>query len=180
MVQPHSRRLNLPIAPAGAIAAASLTALVFVAMPASLLDSLVVASGAPSALGAAQPPLGWTARACLALLTGSAIGLIAWAALFLAVGPRRVLIRLPVRRPRAAGVPAVRRADAHPDAPPRPPILAERDLGTPFLDVHAPEEERPLPVDLTTPLAAVDPRAILPVPREPVRPVPPSGRPPRL
>lgn len=32
----------------------------------------------------------------------------------------------------------MRRADAHPDAPPRAPILAMRDLGAPFMDV-APE-----------------------------------------
>lgn len=31
-----------------------------------------------------------------------------------------------------------RRADAHPDAPPREPIIASRDLGEPFMDVAAP------------------------------------------
>lgn len=31
-----------------------------------------------------------------------------------------------------------RRADAHPDAPPRAPIIASRDLGEPFMDVAAP------------------------------------------
>jgi len=33
--------------------------------------------------------------------------------------------------------PVLRRADAHPDAPSRRPVFANRDLGTPFLDVRA-------------------------------------------
>ncbi|PXA89349.1 hypothetical protein DMC47_28730 [Nostoc sp. 3335mG] len=44
---------------------------------------------------------------------------------------------------RPSGMPAerfarFRRADAHPDAPPREPIIASRDLGEPFMDVAAP------------------------------------------
>jgi len=44
---------------------------------------------------------------------------------------------------RPSGMPAerfarFRRADAHPDAPPRAPIIASRDLGEPFMDVVAP------------------------------------------
>jgi hypothetical protein len=64
----------------------------------------------------------------------------------------------------------LRRADAHPDAPARRPVFANRDLGTPFLEVTADTpppmsaadamayvppviEERDIPVDLDTPLA---------------------------
>ena len=36
-----------------------------------------------------------------------------------------------------------RRADAHPDAPPRPPIIASRDLGEPFMEVAAPTAAEP-------------------------------------
>ncbi|MGK6356864.1 hypothetical protein ACMGDH_16750 [Sphingomonas sp. DT-207] len=72
---------------------------------------------------------------------------------------------------KAAGEPPVlRRADAHPDAPSRPPLLAMRDLGTPFLEIRASETrpvpeapvpiERALPRDLSQPLAAFDPGAI--------------------
>ncbi|WP_454885279.1 hypothetical protein [Sphingomonas oryzagri] len=44
---------------------------------------------------------------------------------------------------RPSGMPAerfarFRRADMHPDAPPREPIIASRDLGEPFMDVAAP------------------------------------------
>ena len=41
-------------------------------------------------------------------------------------------------------MPVLRRADAHPDAPPRPPLLATRDLGKPFLEVRA-AEAKPAP-----------------------------------
>lgn len=98
--------------------------------------------------------------ALLLALTGA--GLIAW---------RRLAT---VRR--AGGTPVLRRADAHPDAPARPPLRAMRDLGTPFLDIRAidgagarPVEvvERALPRDLAQPLAAFDPGAIPAVPRAP-------------
>lgn len=97
--------------------------------------------------------------ALLLALTGG--GLIAWRC---------------VARARAGGAPVLRRADSHPDAPPRPPLRAMRDLGTPFLDIRAidgagarPVEvvERALPRDLTQPLAAFDPAAIPAVPRAP-------------
>lgn len=80
--------------------------------------------------------------------------------------------------------PVLRRADAHPDAPSRPPLFAMRDLGTPFLEVRASERcpvsaapapiepaplpvERALPRDLSQPLAAFDPGAIRDVPLAP-------------
>lgn len=73
-------------------------------------------------------------------------------------------------RPAAGGDDAlvVRRADAHPDAPPRRP-LSLADLGG-----------IALPSDLDTPLSAIDPDAIPPIPREPVRPVAPLASGERL
>ena len=48
-------------------------------------------------------------------------------------------------------MPVLRRADAHPDAPPRRPVFANSDLGTPFLDVKAePIVETPIGPILTT------------------------------
>jgi hypothetical protein len=86
-----------------------------------------------------------------------------------------------VRRRTSGEPPVLRRADAHPDAPSRPPLLAMRDLGTPFLEIRASETrpvsaaaapiepallpvERALPRDLSQPLAAFDPGAIRDVP----------------
>jgi hypothetical protein len=80
----------------------------------------------------------------------------------------------------ATDLPVLRRADAHPDAPPRRPLFATQDLGTPFLDVRAPvhvvaddtaepvQFERDLPADLDTPLSAFDPQAI---PDAPIAPM---------
>lgn len=74
---------------------------------------------------------------------------------------------------------SVRRADSHPDAPPRRPIMATADLGPPLPIAPAPDQrrvpepERPLPADLDQPLAAFDPHAVPDVPREPVRAVAP-------
>lgn len=137
-----------------ALAALS-AAFVAFAMPQPLFSGLVEASRLPEYVAAAQPPLGETARfsavGAAALLTFAAV----WA-LMAALG------RVPARpKPEAepeAEAPRQRRADAHPDAPPRPPLLA-RDLGEP-LDLEdfpeAPAEEpafteaehRPLPAFL--------------------------------
>ena len=79
---------------------------------------------------------------------------------------------------------AVRRADSHPDALPRRPIMASEDLGPPLpiVTVSAsrplPEPERPLPADLDVSLAEFDPCSVPDVPREPVRAVAPLATPP--
>ncbi|WP_242153131.1 hypothetical protein [Sphingomonas sp. BAUL-RG-20F-R05-02] len=136
-----------------------LIALVFAVMPTSTLESLVVDSGIAALVNAAQPPLGLTARAMLALVGGGVVSVLAWVALFVAVGTRLIILQ----NPRATGVagPALRRADVHPDAPPRQPVFANRDLGTPFLEVRAEVApiERTLPDDLDMPLAAFDPQS---------------------
>ncbi|HEX8572709.1 MAG TPA: hypothetical protein VF759_08155 [Allosphingosinicella sp.] len=100
------------------------------AMPEPLFASLVEASRLPDFVAAAQPPLGETARFAMvgaaALLTFAAI----WALM-------AALDRVPARSGATAvpepeaEVPRLRRADAHPDAPARRPLLA-RDLGEPL------------------------------------------------
>jgi hypothetical protein len=159
MVASPRQRLILPLAPTGAGVAGVLIALVFAVMPTSTLESLVVDSGIAALVNAAQPPLGLTARAVLALVGGGVVSVLAWVALFVAVGTRLIILQ----NPRATGVagPALRRADVHPDAPPRQPVFANRDLGTPFLEVRAEVApvERALPDDLDMPLAAFDPQS---------------------
>lgn len=191
MVMPSRRQhLILPIAPLAAGAVAMLTAGVFALLPTGTLEALVVDSGVAAILSAAEPPLGFTARAVLALLCGGGVGLIASFALFLALGTRSVVLQ----RAAAPGeeAPVLRRADSHPDAPARRPLFANRDLGTPFLDVRTqarhidaevlfdpePEtapilEERPLPADLDQPLASYDPAAM---PDAHADPLPPPAR----
>ncbi|WP_426260229.1 hypothetical protein [Sphingomonas sp. DC1100-1] len=167
------------IAPVGGAVAALAIAALFVALPATVLEDWVWRSGLPSLIGAAEPPLGTTARAVLALAGGALAGAVTWSALFLLFGPGGLLA------PRAAssdGVPVLRRADAHPDAPARRPLSAadlEDDDDMVFArpvtgaSPPPPPVEQPIPVDLDLPLAAFHPGALPPVPLTPVRPVPP-------
>jgi len=156
----------------GGVLALLLAAAFFVALPDWRLEQLVEASGLPRLLPLAQPPLGNTARLLLALVAGVLADAIAWSALYLLVGPGGMLYRDPAATPARPSRPSVRRADAHPDAPPRHPLTAA-ELGAP-----PPPVERGLPADLDQPLAAFDPAAIPDVPREPVRPVAPIVPPP--
>lgn len=188
---PRLARLTLPIAPLGAIAMFLLAAAAGVLVPGSLLESLVLWSGLPRWLPPATPPLGGSARLLFALVAGVGAGAAGWATLFLIAGKRRIAILPRARRlaEPVEGVPIIRRADAHPDAPARRPIFAEQDLGEPFLAIRAADseatvpdadralEEQGLPGDLDLPLAAFDPAAVPDQPREPVRAVPSLARP---
>jgi hypothetical protein len=136
---------------AGLAAIAAAAALL--ATPVGLLETAVASSGLSEALPAAAPPLGLTARLLMAGFVGIlAAGLVAAmnrdpdaadderdkdGRQHRASGARHMgfafskltaLARgraMPVAEPDA---PSLRRADAHPDAPPRPPIFASRDF----------------------------------------------------
>ncbi|RYE02474.1 MAG: hypothetical protein EOP61_08545 [Sphingomonadales bacterium] len=191
--------MNLPLAPLAAALLGALAALGVIAMPVQVLESLVMDSGVAAVFMAAEPPLGLTARALLAVGAGAVAAILGWFIAFVLVGTRGITIgkRDVIRAPH---MPVVRRADAHPDAPPREPLLATRDLGTPFLEVRAaadvekaapieaeaivapvsaPPAEQPLPQDFNQPLAAFDPNAIPPVPRPKPVPLAPLRREPR-
>ncbi|SOB86530.1 hypothetical protein SAMN06297144_1636 [Sphingomonas guangdongensis] len=185
---PIIRRLKRPSAATVAILAGTAVACALLFVPIDLIEGVVSRSGLPALFPAAEPPLGSTARMALAITLGSGIGAVAWFALTLLWGDAAAT-PAPVQ---AAGVPVLRRADAHPDAPPRPPLLATRDLGDPFADTvvpilarvskpePAPEPiliEQPLPRDLDAPLAAFDPTAIPAAPATPSEPVAPLFRP---
>jgi hypothetical protein len=113
------------------------------AMPEWRLTQISLATGLADIFPPARPPLGFTARALFALTVG-----------FVAAGGSLLLLRLADRKPvpkrtfTEADAPPepirLRRADAHPDAPPRRPLVA-RDLGepgdSPFAEpVPTPEE----------------------------------------
>ncbi|HEY0131394.1 MAG TPA: hypothetical protein VGB57_08305 [Allosphingosinicella sp.] len=140
---------------AGLAALAALSAgFVAFAMPESLFAGLVETSRLPRLVAAAEPPLGETAR----LAAAGAAALLTFAAVWALMA---ALGRVPARRrPEAepeVEAPKLRRADAHPDAPARRPLLA-RDLGEPLdleefpetaIDEEGPAsaeaEPRPLP-----------------------------------
>lgn len=169
MVAYPRKRLNLPIAGAAGATSALIAALCFALAPLSLIESLVVASGLPRILGPAEPPLGATARALLCFGGSVGIGAVVLLVAGRIFGDSTIGISEtdePIER-----TPVVRRADSHPDAPPRPPVIATRELGAPMMSVGV-DDERPLPQDLDTPLAEFDPHAFIeshppqPLPRE--------------
>lgn len=122
------QRLTPNLALAGAGGAGALVALATLAIPGGLLQDIVVTSGVAAFVPAAEPPLGVTARICVGVFAGGAAALIAWFVL------SALLMWRDSRQVEEPGErrPVVRRADAHPDAPPRAPLLATRDLGMPF------------------------------------------------
>lgn len=158
MVAYTRKRLNLPIAGAAGAASALIAALAFAFAPLSLIETLVVASGLPRILGPAEPPLGATARALLCFVGSVGIGALVLLVVGRIVGNRSVAFGR--ADPDIERTPIVRRADAHPDAPPRPPVIATRELGAPMMTVGM-EEERLLPRDLDTPLVDYDPQAFI-------------------
>lgn len=142
-------------------------AIVAAFLPTWRIESLIVDLGLPALLPAAAPPLGTTFRGGLIVAALFAAGGATWLAVDRFVPARRVVRTV------------VRRADRHPDSPVREPVMAMRDLGTPFLDVGSapePEPERDLPRDLDQPLAAFDPAAIPETPLTPSEPVRPLFR----
>lgn len=166
-------RLTVPVAPAAAVALGLLVALAALFIPAYRLESIVLASGLPAIVAAAEPPLGFTARLVLVTFGGGLVALFTWFGLFMVLGGRTISLGGATAGADVIYVPSLRRADAHPDAPPRAPLFAHRELGVPFLDVRAapepvPEpaplvaadvEPRDLPADLDMPLASFDPVA---------------------
>lgn len=166
--------MNLPLAPLIALVAGGLAALGVAMIPVPALEALVMDSGLPSILAAAEPPLGITARLAVALGSGAFVGAFMWLSAFILLGSRGLTIggedAAPVD-PEEVAVPVLRRADAHPDAPPRPPLLATRDLGRPFLEIRAgapaeaPEEPEEEKVDFD---AIFPPRPMTPPPVAPV------------
>lgn len=174
--------MKLPLAPVAAGALGGAVALGALAMPTPMLEGLVMSSGLPAVLAAAEPPLGFTAHLLAALAVGGFVGLSGWFGLSTLLGARTMAMGTTARAHDRVAAPVIRRADAHPDAPPRPPLLATRDLGAPFLDprpvaadlepleIEEPAPlivvtvEQDLPKDLDQPLSAYDPAAVPDVP----------------
>ncbi|MBV9930860.1 MAG: hypothetical protein JO013_07935 [Alphaproteobacteria bacterium] len=115
--------------------AAGSAAFVLYAMPEAVLARIFAACGLASFSPRFQPPFGAALRVGLVALGALVILAFVWslmkaldrapAAAAAAGDP----VRLPEAEPDA---PRLRKADAHPDAPPRRPLLAGRDLGEPL------------------------------------------------
>lgn len=193
---PVSKRLNVAPDALAAVIVGTLAAATTLFLPTGDLESLVMGSGVPALLAAAEPPLGTTARVLVALGAGLGAGGLTWLmAPLVGAAPVRALRSLIA--PVADRLTFLRKGDVHPDAPARSPVFATRDLGTPFLEVRArkpkrngepvhaaaadpmrPPVEQKLPANLDVPLSAFDPAAIPTLAAEPVRAVPPLAKAP--
>ncbi len=166
------RDANIILVSAAAIGGGAAAAMI----PLDMLELAVRASGLPGAVPAATPPLGETARlgftGLAALLAGGSV------ALLLAWSKRRAarkqeeetmgfmtakftgMFRKDARRIEAEAaaeleeppvelVPVVRRSDAHPDAPPRAPLVVSRDLAGETSPILGEEPRGPIVEDIT-------------------------------
>ena len=170
-----------------ALLAGGATAALLMLMPLDALQNLVIDSGLPFLLAAAEPPLGMKAR----LLLAGVGGVAAFAVIF---GVMRLLGRKPARPTRwgaedsdtrVEAAPRMRRRDLHPDAPTPAPISALRDLGEPD-SARAPEpvliptETLPEAEDeelILSEADAIDEPAPLPAPVPAAAPAAPSVQP---
>lgn len=183
VAQTRRQHLTVPVAPLAGAIGGIVVALGIALMPVEPLEDVILASGLPAILPAAAPPLGDTARLGLAMVAGGGLCLTLWFILFLVIGGRAVTLWPSRPEAEEEGVPVLRRADAHPDAPARRPLFASQDLGMPFpqgaveadADTTTEDEEAPylpalaaefeddglsIPKDLDTPLARFDPESI--------------------
>jgi hypothetical protein len=166
------------------IALALAVALAVLATPVGLIEMLVASSGLSESIPAAAPPLGLKARLVLAGFAGLMVaGASAWLrrdtgekdsqqdALAIREEGRRTgavgakimgfafskltaLARGRAAPPTAPDAPSLRRADAHPDAPPRPPIFASRDFDGLDIFARPGSGRRPLVSDVSAEPAA--------------------------
>lgn len=176
-----------------AVLAGTVVAVALIAMPVGLLETVVASSGLSEAMPAAAPPLGLTARLSMAGFAGLlAVGLVGIMRRDpvdaddgieeegrgeRAQGARKMGFAFSkltaLARGRAtpvadADAPVLRRADAHPDAPPRPPIFASRDFDGVEIFARRESGRRPIAVH---PEQASDPVRSTPgfvMPRVPV------------
>lgn len=135
--------LDLPVAGLSALAAAFAAFVI----PQDILSRAVIATGLPSLLAAARPPLGLTARVALAI--GAAAIIFGLVLLLLRLLDRSGLGETQTDEESRAG-PRVRRRDGHPDAPAPRPISAARDLGEPA-PPRAPRAPTPIWLDEAEP-----------------------------
>lgn len=117
--------------------------------PLDLLDRVFAASGAAAAIPLLAPPLGLIARilivtACMAILAAITAAVSPWKKGRARLGDEPQPFVSMMATPDDI-IPVLRRSDAHPDAPARPPLFASRDLGHEALPPASPDR----PEDLT-------------------------------
>ena len=124
---------KIPFAPVVAIAFGIVATVLVLMTPQWLFERGVIASGLPSLLAAAKPPLGSTARTLAALFAGLAVALPLWAVL---ATLRKAVKRAVPLKARGSRIDAVPAKVQNPIGQ-REPIFAQRDLGAPFMSHEA-------------------------------------------
>lgn len=136
---------KLPKVPVASAVAGLIVAALILMTPNPWFEAFVVETGLPGVLAAAEPPLGARARIVFALIAALAVTLGAWAVLTPLLGrksQKRAVDRFDHRQSETGEEnPRIRRADSHPDAPYRRPIMAGDEMGLPLeLVTVAPDE----------------------------------------
>ena len=103
-------------------------------LPSALPEHLITRTGVDALIPAMAPPLGFTARALIALMAAVVGGIGG-----LALARRIVTAQRSSRQSAVAAEPRLRNADRHPDAPARRPISALEELGEDRLPEFRPE-----------------------------------------
>lgn len=133
---PH-RADSANVAAAKAALGAGAMAFLFAAvMPVAWLESLVYQAYLDTIVPMAKAPLGMTARMIFAFIVAAICAVLVFAlhrVLSRTALLHKILARFRKTNDNAHGAPMLRRADAHPDAPSRAPIMAETDLDLPGL-----------------------------------------------
>lgn len=172
------RGLNRHLLPAITVLAGIGVAVGLATAPGPLLDGALDRSGIASLIPMAGSPIGVTGRTLLALSTG---GLVALTGFVARIKTALLTTTMAIADGDGEAAPVIRRADAHPDAPPRRPLRAHADLGAPLpLEdarcVAMPPVEQALPANLDQPMSMYDPAAVPAHPLEPMRAVTPLVR----
>ena len=169
MVTLARRAQRIPFAPVVAVLFGAVAAILVAAVPQWLFEKAVVASGLPTVLAAAAPPLGMVARILAIALSFAAVAFVLWIML-------TTVTRLLDARKRAqtlwrdGGYDGDALSPGSELLPPRRPIFAPDELGAPLMSDEAIAPAAPLDVPL--PQFMHDPKLAEPVMAEDLAPPP--------
>jgi hypothetical protein len=136
MVTLARRAQRIPFAPVVAVLFGIAAAILVAAVPQWMFESGVVASGLPSVLAAAAPPLGLVARLLAIALAFCGVSFLVW----ILLAPLTTLFEAKARARtpwRDAGYDADPMAGRDDPLPPRRPIFAPDELGAPLMSDEA-------------------------------------------
>ena len=162
MVTLARRAQRIPFAPVVAVLFGTVAAILVAALPQWMFESAVVASGLPTVLAAAAPPLGLVARLLAIALAFGGVSFLVWA--LLAPVTKFFEAKARARTPwRDAGYDADSIMMRDNPLPPRRPIFAPDELGAPLMS-----DEAIAPV---VPFLGSDPDLAVPVGFEELQPM---------